>query len=375
MDDSMNDLRAAASQARMIMARLAGEGGVLEQLENGEWDRALQEHDNLTDAAALLRVAAENARYTREAVDALRQGPTWDTEAPQRVAGDAAGRRLPFNRKERYFTGTVFPMIVASDGFAHLDRLLDLCQLEDVHVEPGLNANQDIQFFTEYSFKESVFSREDRARFADAPPGGDTPDIVLVGPDWLLTIEAKMYDQPTAVSLNGQLDRQWTLVEYWAKAFRFDPARVQHVALIPAALSRRLGPLSRPTVTWEELADAYRDVAPRFWLGQLDYANTAALTTETDAVFGVNAHGHRTGQEIYDGLLTPGPGDATDLVGTDATFDYMGRGGGLDGKALADDIATGRWRTQRYEVRVGDAPNTNWFAIADFLDRIANAGT
>lgn len=374
MSEDLDALHASATSTRAVMGRLVGPEGVLEQIEQGEWDDDLSAGWTTGNAAALLRAATENARYTREALGLIRLEGTWSTDGPVRRVRDAAAQRLPFNRKERYFTGTVFPMIVASDGFAHLDRLLDLCGLPGVHVEPGLNADQDVQFFTEYSFRESIFTPADRERFRDAPRGGDTPDIVLAGPDWLLTIEAKMYDQPTTVSLNSQVARQWELVEYWASAFGVDPARVRHVALVPDALARRLGPLSCPTVTWEALADTYRDVAPRYWLAQLDYANRALLTTPPDAAFGVNALGHRTGQEIADGRLVPGPGDATDLDPA-ALFDYMGRGGGLDGKALIDDVATGRWRSHRYEVRVGDAPNSNWFAISDFLDRVAAAGT
>src|SRR6185312_6165083 len=34
---------------------------------------------------------------------------------------------LPLNRKERFYTGTVLPMLIASDGFMHLNRFLRLC--------------------------------------------------------------------------------------------------------------------------------------------------------------------------------------------------------------------------------------------------------
>jgi hypothetical protein len=36
------------------------------------------------------------------------------------------GERLPVNRKERYYTGTVLPGIVCQDGFKYFDRLF--CQ-------------------------------------------------------------------------------------------------------------------------------------------------------------------------------------------------------------------------------------------------------
>ena len=42
----------------------------------------------------------------------------------QRISGLSGlfGGRLPINRKERYYTGTVLPMIVASDVFKHFGR-------------------------------------------------------------------------------------------------------------------------------------------------------------------------------------------------------------------------------------------------------------
>lgn len=33
---------------------------------------------------------------------------------------------LPLNRKERFYTATVLPMLVCTDDFGHLDRLLEL---------------------------------------------------------------------------------------------------------------------------------------------------------------------------------------------------------------------------------------------------------
>jgi hypothetical protein len=57
-------------------------------------------------------------------------------------------RRLPVNRKERFYTGTVLPMIVAGDRFRSLGRMLELCGLHQVDLsEPA-----ELQFFSEYSF-------------------------------------------------------------------------------------------------------------------------------------------------------------------------------------------------------------------------------
>jgi hypothetical protein len=62
---------------------------------------------------------------------------------------------LPFNRKERFFTGTVLPMLVCTDGFAHFGRLTELVGLGRIDVDPHPDST-NVQFFTEYSFVESV---------------------------------------------------------------------------------------------------------------------------------------------------------------------------------------------------------------------------
>jgi hypothetical protein len=47
---------------------------------------------------------------------------------------------LPLNRKERFFTGTILPMLVCKDSFKHLHGLLALIGCEErlsVSVETG----------------------------------------------------------------------------------------------------------------------------------------------------------------------------------------------------------------------------------------------
>lgn len=49
----------------------------------------------------------------------------------------------------------------------------------------------------------------------------------------------------------------------------------------------------------------------------------------------------------------------------------MGRNGGPYGAAIQNDIQTGQWRGQMYEVRYQNAtPNRNWFLIAEFVEMI-----
>ena len=70
-------------------------------------------------------------------------------------------RGLPINRKERYYTGTVLPMIVASDGFKHFGKFLALCGIPEIALEADPNTT-NVQFFSEYGFKESLMDGAER---------------------------------------------------------------------------------------------------------------------------------------------------------------------------------------------------------------------
>jgi hypothetical protein len=96
----------------------------------------------------------------------------------------------------------------------------------------------------------------------------------------------------------------------------------------------------------------------------LDVALSSELYGSETYGFGANAHAVLTGAEIAAGAADPSSGDP---------FTTMGRFLGLDGKHLAADITTGRWRRQEYEVRRDGVPNRNWFSISDFLVRLHGA--
>ncbi|WP_437282120.1 hypothetical protein WME90_16615 [Sorangium sp. So ce375] len=271
---------------------------------------------------------------------------------------------LPFNRKERYFTGTVLPMLVCADNFAHFGRLTELVGLGRIDVD-ARPTSADVQFFTEYSFVESVVG-EAKARFPGAPVKKDTPDVLIhvAGPRRaLIAIEAKMYDRPTTAALNEQLAAQAELVRYIAGRLGVDSASIAHVALLPAALASELGKLLVTTVTWERLLDTYADVAPPYFIEVLRVAlaRYEQLVSPRPS-WGANAETKLTGDELYErhhagSLTTP----------------WMGRQGGLDGAELTKDIASGTWRSQLYECRSTAVSNRNWFTVAAFAARIDSA--
>jgi hypothetical protein len=87
---------------------------------------------------------------------------------------DLMNTALPMNRKERFFTGTVFPMIVAANAFQDLGALASLlpdCVLPPIVADP---ANTNLQFFTEYSLVESIYGEKTKNRFPEPPASKDT---------------------------------------------------------------------------------------------------------------------------------------------------------------------------------------------------------
>ena len=70
---------------------------------------------------------------------------------------------LPLNRKEKFYTGTVFPMIVCKDNFKHLHLLLSLLGIPPI---PGIVANSNesnILFFTEYNLVDAIKNKQKTA--------------------------------------------------------------------------------------------------------------------------------------------------------------------------------------------------------------------
>jgi hypothetical protein len=51
---------------------------------------------------------------------------------------------LPLNRKERYYTGTVLPLIICADDFAPFHRLTDLI---DGYTKPPIKRIDVITFY------------------------------------------------------------------------------------------------------------------------------------------------------------------------------------------------------------------------------------
>lgn len=119
---------------------------------------------------------------------------------------------------------------------------------------------------------------------------------------------------------------------------------------------------SWPVVTWEAVADLYRGLADGYWVKTLDDALAQYDTlVSVGPQFGQYKDDSITGFEIIDAWPDHG-------------FVSMGRAGGLDGDKLAEDIASGNWRTHPYEVSKQDqSSRTNWFTIEAFRELLRSA--
>lgn len=311
--------------------------------------------DGRVEVRGLIGVATLRAATANEAA---RFAGWADATSDAMVPVDERPVRLPLNRKERFYTGTVLPAIVAGDRLADLHRLLDLCGLGEVEVTDL----DDVQFFTEYSFAESVFSETDRRRFARRPNNADTPDVVIRGSGWLLAIEAKMFHRPNVASLNEQHARQSVLVDYWAARLGAHPDLVRHVLLLPRALAASAASTQVTVITWEQVLEVYNDTVASYWTGVLREAlSRYPDLASKDSTWGQNAQQRLTGLQILAAWQTSDPAVA-----------WIGRMGGAVGAQLGNDVRTGAWQTHAYEVRDSrpDGAAGNWFRVQDFISRV-----
>ncbi len=280
---------------------------------------------------------------------------------------DLMASGLPLNRKEKYYTGTVFPGIVCAENFAHFNAFATLLPGKPRFKVDPHPATTNIQFFTEYSPLHS-FIGDAKARMLEVPASNETPDVAIIldkQPDRvLIVLEAKVFDGASAADVAHQLKNQEPFIKCVRASVGVD--RVFHAALIPEGLLRSYRHVDFPVITWDSLHRAYERVIPdNYFLHVLGYAlqGFESLRSTPNQARGQNAESRMTGAEIQrrsqEGSLE---------------FRTMGRLGGLYGPDLARDFESGRWRSFLYEVRRDSEPiNRNWLRISDFVSAIPSA--
>lgn len=101
-------------------------------------------------------------------------------------------------------------------------------------------------------------------------------------------------------------------------------------------------------LTWRALASLYQN---------------DAILLRADAIYDPQQHG--TWSKNNDGGKMTGD----ELLAAHRRGErfFVGRGGGIEGYKMIEDVHTGRWKAQLYETSRSDSPpNRNWFALAAF---------
>jgi hypothetical protein len=274
-------------------------------------------------------------------------------------------KKLPLNRKEVYYTATVLPGIICADGFKHFDRFLNLLGLENVGIQADPAKATNIQFFTEYNFsKTKPDAGLELSKFDGKHQQSDLLIFVEDSPPIVIVIEGKMYAEPTKDALTSQMESQ----EDEVRGELGPDFRLIHAAVVPGVVKRKLHPLEpckyghpRPIIAWEEVADSFDDVDnAAYFKGVLRFA------LEKYDKLNVQIEFHRFSDDIMTGSNI-----VKEYNRQNHEYQSMGRKGGLDGDDLLSDIATGKWRSQRYEVRKStELPDKNSFPISEFVKRV-----
>lgn len=199
-------------------------------------------------------------------------------------AGGMSGmiNAFPLNRKERYWTGTVFPVIVSGARFCRLNKFLSLAGAPERFVRESYQ-NGDVAFYTEYGLKESALGWPEIGAIRR-----DTPDIVIAvgnGGEWFLAVvEAKMFDYVVSEDLARQLECQKPVIRAIASHNAIPPENIVHVALLYSSgpeFEAALKPSGANIILWRDILSAYPELEGDYFYEMLKIAvaNPRLVTT------------------------------------------------------------------------------------------------
>jgi hypothetical protein len=285
-------------------------------------------------------------------------------------------KSLPLNREEAFFTATVLPGIICCDNFAYFPTFLDVLGLRDIMIDVRPET-ANILFFTEYSIAEAAAPKAVRERFSSVNLNSKERPDLLIRIDHgrairLIAIEAKMFSAIHPKRLETQMRAQRTKV--------LEPlgtlldAEITHLALLPLELVKAwktdktcrdafeaISTAVIQVVTWEDIVAPFKDRGlATYWTALLD----TALSDFPNLAAKIGRH--MNNDDILRGS------EIVERFGSDEfKYQMMGRDRGLDGPFAKHDIESGSWKMREYEVKEDNTPIRNWFAISDFILRIA----
>ena len=267
---------------------------------------------------------------------------------------------LPFNRKERFYTGTVLPALLFHNGLNNFYTILR--EIKDFPVDVNESTTGDnFLFYTEYNLKESAGDRSVGRKMHVLT--NDTPDVIieiLKPVRVFIIIEAKMFEKTNQHRIDGQIDRQRRYVaEPLRKAFQLDESQIFHIALVPEALRIKSGK-SYQVINWEFfIGNNSMDVTNIPFYNYLQFAldNYDKLVSKSTGGGVPNTvEFYMKGPALYD-LYKENP----DL--------WVGRMGGA--KKIQEDFQSNNWRKHMYcvnSVKPLKGRPGNWIPLIKFRD-------
>ncbi|MEL7642324.1 MAG: hypothetical protein AAGU21_22030 [Solidesulfovibrio sp.] len=271
---------------------------------------------------------------------------------------------LPLNRKEKFYTGTVFPSLLFHNGIENLKMFIS-----NIDGFNGIDLKEltgdDVLFYTEYNFKQSCILTEDitHSNFKT----NDTPDVVveiLKPTKCFIVIESKMFMKTTQAVFDSQMKRQREyIIDYLPSGLGVSRDKCFHVALIPERLGYEKSN-DYSLFFWDDFLDenVYSFKANYFYK-YLRFAmeNYETLSFKNTAFFN-SVRGAVSGKTIREDMLK-------------GKRYYIGREGGE--RIIDADIDSGIFESRTYwynDVIPHRAKKGNWLRI-DLLKRIATPKT
>lgn len=244
-------------------------------------------------------------------------------------------------REERFFTQHLFALIQRAGARSFVEFLNSTRSLD---LPP--TANWEIAY--EVCLYRDLWFLRDKQGQPVSPKR--TFDLCLLSDQAIILIEAKA-QQDFDLDQISQLrsDRHSVAEETGVKRVLLLGLASSHCAPSPAVTKV----FDAPLLTWLELARRYGGDPILLRADHIYEAGTWASSGKN------NEGGHMTGLEMVDAYRA-------------GKRFFVGRSGGINGPLLEKDVASGAWKTQRYETNATAtvAPNRNWFSLEEFIRKV-----
>jgi hypothetical protein len=187
-------------------------------------------------------------------------------------------------------------------------------------------------------------------------------DRIDPGVDFMVAIEKAIRRSDVVLPLIGP---SWLTLTGSDGARRIDAPDdpVRHEIEVALGLKRRLIPVLFDAARMPASADLPESIRPmaRVNAHRMSHEGWRADLASLDALLRNAAAAKSAGSKLTGA-------DIVRRVESGEGPSWVGRTGGVNGKAFQDDVRSGRWAEQSYEVRFGgDVPSKNWFSVDEFM--------